>query len=208
MHYSLADKNHGTFILFYSFFSYSPCYVWVSLVLGFFGLRELFFPGRLAFHQEEFSLLPSMISPTWVKSKHEIQKSKLQFFFLRCFSQKNNALVLSSHFVSVIKMTIFTFPRPLLLPFSSRNEVKIVCTWQGFFSNSKWCLKLQATCKSFQFFFFNGCLVLGYHPSKRLGQCSVQGLQSIQCCVDVKIRLNTGPETSPEHTWVTWKPVK
>lgn len=60
-------------------------------------------------------------------------------------------LVLSSHFVSVIKMTIFTFPRPLLLPFSC------------FFSCSKWCLKLQATSKSFQLFL--KCLSSAQWPS-------------------------------------------
>lgn len=146
-----------------------------------------------------------MISPTWDKTKHKIQKSKLQFFILRCFSQKINALVLSSHFVNVLKMSIFPSPRSFLLPFSYRGEGCVYTT--AFFSNSKWCLDLQATYKSFQIS-LNGCLVLSYQPSKRLGQYSVQGLQSIQCCVDVKISLDAGPETSPEHIWFTWKPVK
>lgn len=192
---------------------YSLLLVTAPLMLGFccfevfFGLRDLFFLGHLALHLHDFCLLPSMITPTWVKTKHKIQKSKLQFLILIRFSQKINALGLSSHFVRVLKLTIFTCPRPLLLPFSCRGEVKTVYI-TAFFSNSKWCLKLQATCKSFFQISLNGCLVLSYHSSRTLSQCSVQGLQSIQCCVDMKIRLDAGSETSPGHTWFTWKPVK
>lgn len=72
-----------------------------------------------------------MIAPTWVKTKHTMQNPKLQFFTLKCFSQKINAFVYELVLCDRVKDEHLHQPkRPLLFPFSCRDKVKAMSTQQ------------------------------------------------------------------------------